>query len=140
MNSINIRLGERKLDFTIDGEVIHPNIKVLRTIAHFQNSWKYLDKEAQNEQLQRYIRGSGDSNDKSKRKNEELNELRGWLVKQRSWRDVLNDSEHTYMVSRNLKLCQEWWQTRTPDIKCDITLKQWQTDLLTALNEGLFTS
>lgn len=134
------RIGERKFDFRFQEQDIHPNIRQIRTNAHFSNSWKYLEKDT-TEGLQRFTRGALGDTDITKRKNQDLLDLREWVLSCSTWREVMMDMDHQYLISRHLKVVQEWWQTRIPrNISMDIELKEWQRTLLQSLSEGIITS
>lgn len=140
INESNERIGERKFDFRFQDQDIHPNIRQIRTNSHFSNSWKYLEKDT-SDGLQRFTRGNLLDTDVTKRKNQDLLDLREWVLSCSTWREVMMDMDHQYLISRHLKVVQEWWQTRIPrNITMDIELKEWQRTLLQSLSEGIITS
>lgn len=71
------------------------------------------------------------------RNNEKLNELRITIQGCRSWTEVVNKKEIQYLLSRHLKLAQEWWAQKPTKVEVPVyELKEWQKHLKEELSQG----
>lgn len=131
--------GANKLDYVYDENgagnliTVHPHVKIVRTQAQWKNTWEYVFK--QENTLARHEEGSCE---KKKEKEAELQEFRQWIWSKRTWLEVLRGTEHQHLLSRHLKLAEQWWSARPKDNLLESTvLEKWQQEVINLISEGL---
>lgn len=127
--------GERRLDFGEPAQ--HPNIKPIRYESHFKNTWEYVWKDHDKENMESYQFGNLIETDEKKK--QELNNLRDIIQRYDSWGKVVNDPDITVHVARHHKICYDWWLAR-PNRAChevqDEDLTEWQKEIIKETEEG----
>ncbi len=119
----------RKFDFTIENEIIHPNIKKLLTASHYINVFNYMHKQDKNV----YTNITNSTLDKNVKTQFLINKIE----KCKTWYEVLRDDE----IKHEIRWCKSWaseiFNSKCKSMPiCNInykTLTKWQKNLYESL-------
>lgn len=116
----------RKVNFFDIGNV-HPNIKQIRTRAHWLNCVKYTEKDEIDGVKSDTLTGN---------EYEYMGDLKDLIQAKNSWQEVMNDSYISNRIMKFMKWARETYDAKPlPNFSEDVTLRKWQQEEVDLLEE-----